>query len=228
MQLTSAPARRSPTSDAVRLDRWTVAADGVAPREVMVPSAAVVLGWAGWDESAWERVWTWATVAELDDVPLHAELEVDAVLGRIEVGVNGHRVGAAESGFLPCVFDVASALRPGANRIELVEDARWRRVPPMGSPLGASDVDFFLPAGIQRPVRLRLGDAATRARWLATGARGVSTGWYASLSDRIRIGSGFGPPRHSQVVFVRHDHPPRELAPYRVLCSNTRMMSAAT
>ena len=139
-----------------------------------MPSAAVVLGWAGWDESAWERVWTWTTVAELDDVPLHAELEVDAVLGRIEVGVNGHRVGAAESGFLPCVFDVASALRPGANRIELVEDARWRRVPPMGSPLGASDVDFFLPAGIQRPVRLRLGDAAA-LRGVRVRSRGLLT-----------------------------------------------------
>ncbi|HET8765908.1 MAG TPA: glycoside hydrolase family 2 TIM barrel-domain containing protein [Pedococcus sp.] len=146
---------------AVRLDRWTVRADGRAPREVVVPGPAVELGWADWHESTWETVWTWTTTAELDTVPACADLEVCAVLGRITVRVNGIEVGSEESGFLPCTFDVVSALRPGTNTVEIVEDARWRPVPPMGSPLGASDVDFFLPAGIHRPVVLRLSDDAT-------------------------------------------------------------------
>lgn len=123
----------------------------------MVPAAATELGWAGWDESTWETVWTWRTTFELGSVPPHADLEIGAVLGRIVVRVNGDEVGSAESGFLPCVFDIATLLHPGTNSIEMVEDARWRNVPPMGSPLGASDVDFFLPAGIHRPVVLRLG-----------------------------------------------------------------------
>lgn len=151
----------SPPVHVLRLDRWTVQADGVAPREVLVPAPAVPLGWADWHESTWERVWSWTTTVDLDAVPAHADLEIGAVLGRITVLVNGIRVGEAESGFLPCTFDVAAALRSGTTTIEVVEDARWRRVPPMGSPLGASDVDFFLPAGIHRPVVLRLSDVAT-------------------------------------------------------------------
>ncbi|MGN6330964.1 MAG: glycoside hydrolase family 2 TIM barrel-domain containing protein [Motilibacteraceae bacterium] len=149
------------TSHTVRLDRWTVQAPGVAPREVLVPAPAVPLGWTDWHESAWEKVWTWRTDVVLDTVPAHADLELGAVLGRIVVRVNGIQVGDAESGFLPCVVDVRRALRPGTNTVEIVEDARWRRVPPMGSPLGAADVDFFLPAGIHRPVVLRLSDVAT-------------------------------------------------------------------
>lgn len=149
------------TTRVLRLDRWAVGADGVAAREVTVPAPAVPLGWGGWDESTWEAVWTWTTTVRLDAVPAYADLEIGAVLGAVQVHVNGERVGAAESGFLPYVVDVASALRPGTNTVEIVEDARWRSVPPMGSPHGASDVDFYLPAGIHRPVLLRLSDVAT-------------------------------------------------------------------
>ncbi len=155
------PTNRRPTSSVLRLDRWTVGADGVDPHEVMVPSAAVALDWRGWNESSWEKVWTWRTTVDLETLPPHGDLEIGAVLGQIDVHVNGLQVGSAESGFLPSVFDVASALRLGSNTIQIVEDARWRKVPPMGSPLGAADVDFYLPAGIHRPVVLRLGTAAT-------------------------------------------------------------------
>ncbi len=160
MQTKGAPTRRRSKSRDVRLDRWTVETDGVEPREVMVPSAAVLLGWEGWNEARWETVWTWKTSVDLEMVPAFADLEVGAVIGRIMVYVNGALVGSAESGFLPCVFNAVSALRRGANDIQIVEDARWRNVPPMGSPLGASDVDFFLPAGIHRPVVLRLSRTA--------------------------------------------------------------------
>lgn len=159
--MNSSPGKPLSTSGAVRLDRWTVEAEGVAPREVMAPSAAVPLGWDGWDEATWEAIWTWTNLVELHCVPPHADLEIGAMTGHLAVRVNGTEIGSAESGFLPCVFDVVSALQPGVNKIEIVEDARWRNVPPMGSPLGASDVDFFLPAGIHRPVVLRLGHAAT-------------------------------------------------------------------
>ena len=161
MQLKSALTRSLPTVTSLRLDRWTVEADGQEPREVTVPSAAVPLGWERWDESTWETVWTWRTFVELDTVPLHAELEIGAALGHLVVYVNDTRVGSAESGFLPCVFDVVSGLKPKTNKITIVEDARWRNVPPMGSPLGTSDVDFFMPAGIYRPVVLRFGSTAT-------------------------------------------------------------------
>lgn len=144
------------------------------PREVMAPSPAVPLGWEGWNEATWEKIWTWTTLVELDTVPSHADLEIGAVLGHIVVYVNGTQVGSAESGFLPCIFDVVTALQAGPNKIEIVEDARWRPVPPMGSPLGASDVDFFLPAGIYRPVVLRLGRAAT-LREVAIRSRGLLT-----------------------------------------------------
>lgn len=155
----SLPAQRSFSKD-MRLDRWMVRADGVAQREVFVPGPAIPLGWADWHESMWETVWTWTTTVKLDFVPAHAELDIGAVLGSIDVSVNGSHAGARESGFLPCIIDVASSLRVGTNTIEIVEDARWRPVPPMGSPLGAEDVDFFLPAGMHRPVTLRVGDVA--------------------------------------------------------------------
>ncbi|HSN12427.1 MAG TPA: glycoside hydrolase family 2 TIM barrel-domain containing protein, partial [Propionibacteriaceae bacterium] len=171
---TQAEGRRT-TSKAVRLDRWTVRAPGGDPRDVMVPGPAVPLGWGDWHESSWETIWTWTTTVELGAVPAYADLEIGAVLGRIAVRVNEVEVGTGESGFLPCTFDVASALRPGPNTVEIVEDARWRRVPPMGSPLGASDVDFFLPAGIHRPVVLRLSDVAT-VLGMAVRSSGLLTG----------------------------------------------------
>ena len=161
MDVNSATTPRRSTSDAIRLDRWTVRADGVEPREVTVPGPAVPLGWAGWNESSWETIWTWTTSVDLQAIPAHAELRIGAALGAIVVRVNGVHIGDAESGFLPCIVDVVAALHSGTNTIEIVEDARWRRVPPMGSPLGASDVDFFLPAGVHRPVVLRLSDVAT-------------------------------------------------------------------
>lgn len=162
------------TSRTVRLDRWSVQAEGVAPREVLVPGPAAPLGWADWHESTWETVWTWTTEVDLDQVPAHADLEIGAVLGAVVVRVNGADVADAESGFLPCVVDVAAALRSGSNTVEIVEDARWRRVPPMGSPLGAADVDFFLPAGILRPVVLRLS-AVAALRGLSVRSRGLLT-----------------------------------------------------
>ena len=165
---------RGSSSAAIRLDRWTVEADGVESRDVVVPGPAVPLGWADWDESTWEAVWTWSTTVRLESIPRHADLEIGGVLGAILVRVNGDEIGSAESGFVPCAFGVASALRPGANTIEIVEDARWRRVPPMGSPLGASDVDFFLPAGIHRPVVLRLSDVAT-VRGVSVRSRQLTT-----------------------------------------------------
>lgn len=174
MQVQSPAGVRPSTSHSIRCDRWTVQTDGLAPREVTVPGPAVPLGWARWDESSWETVWTWTTTVQLDAVPAHADLELGAVLGGISVHVNGVHVGTAESGFLPCVFDVASALQPGSNTIEVVEDARWRRVPPMGSPLGAGDVDFFLPAGIHRPVLLHLSDVLL-LRGIRVGSSGLLT-----------------------------------------------------
>lgn len=165
----------------VRLDRWrverisgnTVASAGPLPtREVFVPAPAVALPWADWNENDWEGLWRWHTEVDLVQVPLRAELEIEGVTGSIAIRVNDIPVEEAESGFLPCVVDVAHALRAGPNTIEIIEDASWRRVPPMGSPLGATDVDFFLPAGINRPIRLRLG--ATQAlRGIAVRSSGL-------------------------------------------------------
>lgn len=203
MQPVAGPRARLSTTEMIRLDRWTVQAAGVAPREVLVPAPAVPLGWADWDESSWENVWTWTTTVELDAIPAHADLEIGAVLGGILLLVNGHEVGSAESGFLPCVFEVAPTLRPGVNTIELVEDARWRSVPPMGSPLGASDIDFFVPAGIHRPIALRLGTAAA--------LRGVSVRSHGLLTDDplltvtvpLPAGTDIGPDSTASVRVLR-------------------------
>lgn len=138
---------------ATRIDAWRFTDRSGVTADVTVPHSVVELSWCDWDESQWERVWRYETDIDVTGEG-RAFLEFEGANTVVALTVNDTDLGSQTSGFLPVTWEITDVVVPGRNRVVVQLDSRWMRVPPMGSPLGVSDVDFFVPGGIHRPVWL--------------------------------------------------------------------------
>ena len=69
--------------------------------------------------------------------------------------VNGQELPSHLDGYLPFHYELTGLLKGQENVIALKVDSRWSQAPPQGSPRGAAAVDYYIPGGITRGVRLR-------------------------------------------------------------------------
>ena len=75
--------------------------------------------------------------------------------------VNGTELPQARGGYLPFSYDITTLVVPGANQLAVVVDGTWQGVPPDGRQAAgeqnpAATIDYLEPAGMYRPVRVRL------------------------------------------------------------------------
>jgi len=126
-------------------------------RRITVPHTVVPLSWGSWDPTAWQKQWIYRKAfsgAGLSGG--RAFLDFDGVMTQATVYLNGTEVGQHQGGFLPWSVELTDELLPGENVLAVVVDGRWLLVPPDGNPGGPGNVDYLMPAGIYRDVRLRL------------------------------------------------------------------------
>ncbi|MGZ0145894.1 glycoside hydrolase family 2 protein [Kribbella sp. WER1] len=126
---------------------------------VTLPHTVVPLSWRDWDAAAWEDLWCYRRSV---DVPADAQrvfVDVDGALHAASVYLNGEPAGSQGGGYLAHSYEVTALVRPGANLLEVVVDARWLPIPPNGHPDGHGAVDYYQPGGISRSVDVRFEPA---------------------------------------------------------------------
>ena len=124
---------------------------------VNVPHTVTPLSWGDWNPAAWERVWIYRK--EFSGAKLtggRVFLDFDGVMTDATVYLNGVEMAQHQGGFLPWSVELSDELVAGANVLAVVVDGRWLQVPPAGNAGGPNDVDYLMPAGIYRDVKLRL------------------------------------------------------------------------
>jgi beta-galactosidase len=122
-----------------------------------LPHTVVPLSWGNWNPSAWEQLWIYRkrfSIEPLGDGRVF--LDFDGVMTNATVYLNGVEVGQHVGGFLPFTVELTDLLVPGENDLGVVVDGRLLDVPPLGNSNGAGAVDYLMPAGIYRDVRLRV------------------------------------------------------------------------
>ncbi|HZX06126.1 glycoside hydrolase family 2 protein [Kribbella sp.] len=122
---------------------------------VTLPHTVVPLSWRDWDADSWDDRWCYRRWV---DVPADAQrvfVDVDGALHAASVYVNGQLAGSQEGGYLAHTYEVTSLVRPGANLVAVVLDARWLPIPPNGHPDGHGAVDYYQPGGLSRSVEVR-------------------------------------------------------------------------
>jgi beta-galactosidase len=165
---------------------------------VTLPHTVVPLSWGNWDPSSWEQLWIYRkrfSVQPLIDGRVF--LDFDGVMTNATVYVNGVEVGQHVGGFLPFSVELTEQLVPGENDLGVVVDGRLLEVPPLGNVNGARAVDFLMPAGIYRDVRLRvvpttyIADVFAKPLDVLTPRPGlglaVTVASPAAVRDRMRI-----------------------------------------
>jgi beta-galactosidase len=153
-------AQRGPAAQVIPINaHWTCApADGTTPAEpCTLPHSAVPLSWQSWNPDAWQRLWTYRTtfpnpLGKLDRrrVFLHFE----GVMAAATPTLNRHALEPHLGGFLPFEREITASLAAN-NNLTVTVDGNGLDVPPTG-PKGPAQIDYLLPAGIHRPVSLRV------------------------------------------------------------------------
>ncbi len=69
--------------------------------------------------------------------------------------LNGHVLPEHLGGFLPFQYEITNLVSEKENVLAVAVDARWKSVPPEGSPKGPASIDYLLPGGITGSVTLR-------------------------------------------------------------------------
>jgi beta-galactosidase len=163
-QILQAQRDRGPAARILPLnDRWTCApaenplANPTAAQPITLPHTAVPLSWQSWDPDAWQRLWLYQTTFpnplkhhDTSRVFLHC----DAVMAAATPTLNQHKLDPHQGGFLPFEREITTQLAP-LNQLSLLVDGRCINVPPNG-PKGPAQIDYLTPAGIPRPVSLRI------------------------------------------------------------------------
>jgi beta-galactosidase len=126
-------------------------------RLVNLPHTVVPLSWGDWNPSSWERLWIYRKRFFMEP-PIDGRvfLDFDGVMTNATVYLNGVELGQHIGGFLPFSVELTDLLVLGENDLGVVVDGRLLNVPPLGNRNGPSAVDFLMPAGIYRDVRLRV------------------------------------------------------------------------
>jgi beta-galactosidase len=124
---------------------------------VNLPHTVVRLSWGDWEPSSWEQLWIYRKRFSIEPhIDSRVFLDFDGVMTNATVYLNGVELAQHVGGFLPFSVEVTELLIPGENDLGVVVDGRLLDVPPLGNRNGAGAVDFLMPAGIYRDVRLRV------------------------------------------------------------------------
>lgn len=124
---------------------------------VNLPHTVVPLSWGDWNPSRWEQLWIYRKRFSIEaHMDSRVILDFDGVMTNATVYLNGVELAQHVGGFLPFSVELTELLVPGENDLGVVVDGRLLDVPPLGNLKGASAIDFLMPAGIYRDVRLRV------------------------------------------------------------------------
>jgi beta-galactosidase len=106
----------------------------------------------------WADVWNYRRHFDLpaDASSQRVFLDFEGVMTGAAPVLNGQALPAHLGGYLPFCYEITGRLAPKDNVLAVAVDGRWQSVPPEGSPKGAAAVDYLEPAGIHRPVSLRI------------------------------------------------------------------------
>jgi len=123
---------------------------------VTVPHCVNQLSWQNWDAAGWEDRWIYRRHLEIPEElkTLRLFLEFDGVTAGATPVINGQSLPPHLGGYLPFKYEVTQSLRGGQNVLAVIVDSSWLNTPPSGSPRGNKAVDYYIPGGITRPVRL--------------------------------------------------------------------------
>lgn len=169
-QAAAATANSGPASRIIGLDRdWLFGGklspaarepgcDEAAFARITLPHCVAKLSWQNWDPATWADVWVYRRHFQLpqDLKDLRVFLDFEGVMTGATPVLNGRSLPTHLGGYLPFEYELTGTLAPKDNVLALAVDGRWLSVPPDGSPRGPAAVDYLEPAGIHRPVRLRL------------------------------------------------------------------------
>ena len=131
------------------------AADPAAPlagASVTLPHNAVDLPLSYFDETCYQRAFTYQRVIAWDDAwaGRRVQLRFDGAMADNVVWVNGVQVVAHPDGYTPFVADLTDHLRPGDNRVTVrIDGSENPAIPPFGA-----QIDYLTYAGIYRDVWL--------------------------------------------------------------------------
>ena len=125
---------------------------------VTLPHCVAKLSWQNWAPAAWADVWIYRrhfdSPAGLGRQRIF--LDFAGVMTGATPVLNGQALPEHKGGYLPFGYEITGRLAPKDNVLAVAVDGRWQAVPPEGSPRGAASVDYLEPAGIHRPVCLRV------------------------------------------------------------------------
>ncbi len=123
---------------------------------VILPHCVTPLSWQKWDASQWETLWVYRRHFVLPNElnKRRIFLQFDGVMIGATSYLNGHALPQHLGGYLPFQYEITNLLTPQDNVLAVAVDSRWMNVPPEGSPKGTRAVDYYLPGGILRSVRL--------------------------------------------------------------------------
>jgi beta-galactosidase len=166
----AATGRNGPASLTVNLDgdwlfggKFSAAAqepgfDDTAFSKVILPHTVAKLSWQNWTPAQWADVWVYRRHFTLptDLKNQRVFLDFEGVMTGATPVLNGQALPAHLGGYLPFAYEITGHLAPKDNVLALAVDGRWLSVPPEGSPKGPEAVDYLEPAGIHRPVSLRI------------------------------------------------------------------------
>jgi beta-galactosidase len=124
---------------------------------ITLPHTVAGLSWQKWDPATWQDVWCYRRHFDIPCkfLSMRMFLRFDRVMAGATVYVNGHALPQHLGGFLPFEQEISGLVRAKDNVLAVAVDARWLNVPPAGSPLGPSSIDYLLPGGITGSVSLR-------------------------------------------------------------------------
>jgi beta-galactosidase len=159
-----------PASQVIRLDRdWLFGGkfspacqepgfDDAAFSRVNLPHCVAKLSWQNWDPASWADLWIYRRHFDLPLARMGARkfLDFQGVMTGAAPVLNGQELTSHLGGYLPFTFEVTGQLKPRHNVLAVAVDGRWQSVPPEGSPKGPTAVDYLEPAGMHRPVSLRV------------------------------------------------------------------------
>jgi beta-galactosidase len=137
--------------------------DGFKPGEtVRVPHNAVDLPYNYFDETVYQRAFTYQRIIPWDDAFEGADVRLlfDAVMADATVWVNGHPVAAHKDGYLPFDVSLSPWLGRGDNLVTVrISGAESPEIPPFGG-----QIDYLTYAGIYRDVWLKVTPKISLAR----------------------------------------------------------------
>ena len=121
---------------------------------VRLPHTAVELPFSYFDETAYQRVFTYekTIVADPGWAGREVSLVFDGAMANAKVWLNGVEIAAHADGYTPFQARLTGLLQPGANRIAVeIDGSENPGIPPFG---GA--IDYLTYAGIYREVWLKV------------------------------------------------------------------------